>query len=390
MSIQIRKDSEYLKKSNDELSKQPRFGVLRPPGKFSGKIEGQNINYEDLWKHDQYVHDVQFKSPQDKFPDEDENQISPTRNLVLKFEAVKKAKKYTCCFCGFMDMKYIEIHHLDGNHFNNADKNLETACILCHRQHHLLWLSLCDHAELGAANVDYLPQAELNHLQRISFVLADHPTRSIDLGMNGKLGAMISMISNNFSRPLHAFMVSEEEKQEFRENYIASRDVVSPFVNKGMNYKTLLSAFNALDVRKHTQKEITVLELLDSFLPPPEQNVKPEEHRAKYHSQLKECIETYEKDITIAFEKEFDGKREVFSIFELAIALKEIDYQAYKEFNPPFLKLIYKPTIFTKEQIDYYKRLGYFNTTKWRMFTDGITAVQDSVKPEVSADNGSK
>lgn len=354
-------------------SKEPvelRFGVLRPLGNFKGVIEGQNIKYEDLWKHDQYVHDIQFKSIHDEFNDEDNEGQSPTRNLLLKYEALKEKQGHKCYFCGFVDKKYIEIHHKDGNHFNNSEENLETACILCHRQHHLLWLSLCDHAELGAADVDYLPQTELNHLQRISFVMSEHPTRAKDLGRNGKLGTMLSMISNKFSRPLHAFMVSEKVQNDFRDKYIAENDVPSPFTDNSLNYKTLVGAYATLDQRKLDQKAISLLEKLDAFLPRPEQNVKPEEHRAGLRNQIKECITAFEKQITLAFEKEFNENQNVFTIFELAIALKDVDYKVYEGFAPPYLKLIYKPSIFTKEQMEYYKRLGYFNANKWNLNTE--------------------
>lgn len=377
-------------KSIKKQVNQPRFGVLRPLGRMTGEIDGQNINYEDLWKHDQHIHDLQFKSLDSEFDDENEDGFSPRRDLLQKYHAIKKNKKFTCCFCGFIDAKYIEIHHIDGNHFNNAEANLDTACILCHRQHHLLWLSLCDHAELGAAAVDYLPQTELNHLQRISFVLADHPTRAKDLGKDGKLGAMLAVINNSFSRPLHAFMISEQEKQTFRDEYIASTDLESPFTDFKTNYRSIQGAYAALEVRKPTQKQIALLEILDSFIPPPDQNVKPEEHRAKFFNQIKEVIDNYEKKLTLSFEQKFNRNKEVFSIFELAVALKDIDYDIYKSFAPPYLKLIFKPTIFSKEQLEYYKKLGYFNTTKWVMHTDGILETDESLQNDVGVKDASK
>lgn len=370
--------------------KQPKFGVLRPLGRMTGKIDGQNINYEDLWKHDQHIHDLQFKSLDSEFNDENEEGVSPSRELLKKFYDVKVKNKFTCGFCGFVDAKYIEIHHRDGNHFNNSDSNLDTACILCHRQHHLLWLSLCDHAELGAAAVDYLPQTELNHLQRISFVLNEHPTRAKDLGKDGKLGAMLAVISNGFSRPLHAFMVSDQEKQVFRDEYIATTDLESPFTDFKTNYRSIQGAYAALESRKPTQKEVALLEILDNFIPPIEQNSKPEEHRAKFHNQLKEVLENYEKKLTLAFEQKFNRNKEVFSIFELAVALKDIDYDVYKTFNPPYLKLIFKPTIFSKEQLEYYKKLGYFNTTKWVMHTEGIMEAEQVSDVNKGASNASE
>lgn len=350
---------------------EPRFGVLRPQGNFKGLIDGVDIEYQDLWKHDQYIHDVQFKPLDSEFTDIDEEGYSPQKSLILKFQKIKELKKFKCHFCGFEDRKYLEIHHLDSNHFNNEDSNLVPACILCHRQHHLLWLSLCDHAELGSVDVKYLPQTELNHLQRISIVLADHPTRASDIGRNGKLGALISLISNGFSRPLHAFMVSNAEKLAFRNQYIFDHQVKSPFTDSEVNFNTLQGALNAINSRKPSPNEITLLNSLDKFIPPlADPNGNPEDHRAKHINQIKECVDFYEKALNAAFEKKFNDDVKVFTIFELAIALKDVDFDTYKDFNPPHLKLIFKPTIFTKEQIQYYKKLGYFNTTTWQLGTE--------------------
>lgn len=48
-----------------------------------------------------------------------------------------------CChFCGFPDGKFLEIHHLDGDHENWDLDNLIPCCSLCHRMHHLGWVGL--------------------------------------------------------------------------------------------------------------------------------------------------------------------------------------------------------------------------------------------------------
>ena len=38
---------------------------------------------------------------------------------------------HRCYFCDFQDLKFLEIHHLDGNHSNNNESNLVPACTLC-------------------------------------------------------------------------------------------------------------------------------------------------------------------------------------------------------------------------------------------------------------------
>lgn len=62
-------------------------------------------------------------------------------------------KRMTCYFCGFPDGKFLELHHLDGNHDNNNSENLVLACSCCHRLHHLGWI-----ASSNLGRMTFLPQ----------------------------------------------------------------------------------------------------------------------------------------------------------------------------------------------------------------------------------------
>ncbi|WP_311061532.1 HNH endonuclease [Pseudomonas aeruginosa] len=42
-----------------------------------------------------------------------------------------------CQFCGWVDDKWLEAHHVDDDHDNNDPQNLVTACAWCHRAHHI-------------------------------------------------------------------------------------------------------------------------------------------------------------------------------------------------------------------------------------------------------------
>ena len=79
-------------------------------------------------------------------------------------------KKYenTCCYCGFKAEKWQEVHHVDGNHRNNAEDNLVVACRLCHLCHHLGYVGSRD---MGALFIcTELSQASLNHLVRTMWI----------------------------------------------------------------------------------------------------------------------------------------------------------------------------------------------------------------------------
>lgn len=84
---------------------------------------------------------------------------------------VRERDQNTCRFCGFRQPKpdyYIQVHHLDDDHHNNAMENLVTACMHCHAVQHIgLW------GAAGEAVIVYLPEVPqhvLNHLCRVVLV----------------------------------------------------------------------------------------------------------------------------------------------------------------------------------------------------------------------------
>ena len=59
---------------------------------------------------------------------------------AVKPERVKKKhyreyKKTYCEYCGFVavDKRQLDVDHIDGNHSNNNENNLQTLCANCHR-----------------------------------------------------------------------------------------------------------------------------------------------------------------------------------------------------------------------------------------------------------------
>jgi intracellular multiplication protein IcmJ len=51
--------------------------------------------------------------------------------------AILERDNYTCQYCDFRSKKFQHIHHLDDDHDNNTEKNLVTACPLCHMSQHI-------------------------------------------------------------------------------------------------------------------------------------------------------------------------------------------------------------------------------------------------------------
>uniref|UniRef100_UPI003D7FAE57 HNH endonuclease signature motif containing protein n=1 Tax=Pedobacter sp. TaxID=1411316 RepID=UPI003D7FAE57 len=295
------------------------------------------------------------------------NQVNALNQLHAQ---VKKEADWHCYFCHFRDLKFSEIHHLDGNHFNNAKSNLVCACTLCHRQHHLLWLSIYDHAELGVANIDHLTQTELNHIQRIAIVMKDDPAYAGLLGINGKLGAMLTELTFSFSRPLHAFMIPDTEKEKSWKHHLHTVKLNNPLNGNAANYSLIELALSNINNLKPTKPQKDALDQYDAFIGLSEikradSNANDDDIRNKFIAPVREAMAQYKKQYEADFEQSFNDDRTSFSIFELAMALNKINYSDYKEFDPKYMYLVYKHEIFTEEQIAYYKTLDYFKVENW-------------------------
>lgn len=398
------------------IGKQPKFGVLRVLGDINKVDSTSTNNAVELWKQDQYVHDLQFERVKKDYPStmppnlddylpfdsrtlfqkltkkgldeyleaceterlayeadlsEYNKQIEAidTDNEVIEiFRSVKKENNYTCSFCGFRDRRYIEIHHINGDHFDNSKKNLETACTLCHRQHHLFWLSLSNHASLGIQDNNYITQVELNIMQRIAFVLEHHPNKEFreSMGINGKLGELFNDLKNKFSRPIHASLMTNSNKNQLRQIYIGREPLVSSVTNKSAQYNTIKDALMILEKKNHNDKELSILKSFDEFInsASKKDGVDIDEfrqnNRASVVAEVNKYEQKLEKTLTDAFTE--DTK---FTVFELAMALKDIPYDVYEKFKPNSLFLLYNSSIFSKEQIDYYLELPEFNPLNW-------------------------
>jgi hypothetical protein len=50
---------------------------------------------------------------------------------------IRTRDNHTCRYCGFRALKWQVVHHIDGNHKNNVQKNLQTICPMCNAVLHV-------------------------------------------------------------------------------------------------------------------------------------------------------------------------------------------------------------------------------------------------------------
>ncbi len=109
---------------------------------------------------------------------------------------------FTCHYCGFHAKKYQEIHHLDHNHGNHAEKNLVTACLFCHQCFNLETVTA-----MKSGALVWLPeieQADLHHIARAIYVarisqgpIADAARKAYDVLMSRREDAKKRLGTDN-------------------------------------------------------------------------------------------------------------------------------------------------------------------------------------------------
>lgn len=294
--------------------RQPRMGVLRQPNK------------PDLWKRDGVIHNGLRELPE--------------------IQAIFKTHGYRCHFCGFVDPKFIEPHHLNGDHYDHSEKNIVPACTLCHASHHLFSVSQNQSAVFGLFR-DNITQTNLNHLQRLILCMSKHPDEKIrtTYGLGGKLYCLY------FDGP-----IALHERRRFTD--FSDFDFQNMMLDDVKKYKECVQSINekaatasigtnggSIDHEIYFQGDIDSLDAIKRGEDEDDEVVNA--RIVKFQEQLKRYKTWYRNRI--------DNNKN-FSVFQLSMALAQCDEEAYKKFNLENYNLLlcFNPHIFTEEQVKYY------------------------------------
>lgn len=98
---------------------------------------------------------------------DDESDASDSEFQHVRKKALDRDNR-TCRFCGFRNLSWQEVHHLNDDHSDNRLENLITACMWCHMCQHI---GLAGHNEEAVlAWIPEISQADLHHLVRCVLV----------------------------------------------------------------------------------------------------------------------------------------------------------------------------------------------------------------------------
>ena len=136
---------------------------------------------------------------------------------LLETARANSSSSDNCCFCGFQDGRFLELHHDDDNHENNDPDNLSFICTLCHRLKHLGWVGT---ENLG--KILYVPTPTnipdkrmwlepINIIQRF-YLMSDY------LSANESERLSSTALSINISN-----MLSAMKRQDINDNYLNAR-----------------------------------------------------------------------------------------------------------------------------------------------------------------------
>jgi intracellular multiplication protein IcmJ len=99
--------------------------------------------------------------------DDPESYAQQAEYRLMREKALSRDKR-KCRFCGFAEVSYPEVHHLDDDHFNNSLDNLMTSCPWCHQYHHIGLAGM-----MGTAELAWMPGVSprnVHHMMRAMMV----------------------------------------------------------------------------------------------------------------------------------------------------------------------------------------------------------------------------
>ena len=159
-----------------------------------------------------------------------------------------REQETACHFCGFVDGRYMEAHHLSGDHSDFSKSNIVPCCTLCHRINHLGWVGVKNHGSLGfipnnvatPSEEDAPSVAVFNQLQRFYLLKDFYDQETQELLNNLSLfSSMEDIVLNNkriiMSKSYNDYLIKKEkDKIKKRETAGLSAEAIKEAEKEGV------------------------------------------------------------------------------------------------------------------------------------------------------------
>lgn len=183
------------------------------------------------------------------------SEFDPNKKLIAKRDSILKRDNYTCKYCNWRSERHQEIHHLNHNHKDYKDSNLETVCPLCHQIFHLSSASITEGAE-----IIWLPeisQEDLNRLCIAIFVAEksgnkkwEGPAKRLFNALNARSDFVNNSLADKASDPgIFAETLLNMDKEMYKNRYKFVKNLrLLPFSSRFIPQIEYWSAFSFKDL----------------------------------------------------------------------------------------------------------------------------------------------
>lgn len=252
--------------------------------------------------------------------------VHSTLAVNTAIQVIMQKCEAKCYFCGFVDERYLEACHLNGNHNDHSEDNIVPACTMCHSQNHVFSLALEQKAEICVLS-PHFTQAQFNQLQRILLVLSYNTNSE----------------ASHFARIYRQKILSEPLKKHQRPN---------PIKISSVEYRRMM--FVAVEIYNNVRGNQSNIDPNIYFTEIDYNSEEEFEEARKEDTQsanirLNDQINKYKEWFLKAVKENRN-----FSLYQLAKILEKLSDESYNAFTLPNHYLLFKPSIFTNEQYEYY------------------------------------
>ena len=155
---------------------------------------------------------------QDNFKQESQLHMTDDYLYMLRSARLNLSDKSCCCYCGFQDGRFLELHHKNNNHDDNDPENLFLICTLCHRLKHLGWVGTENLGKIFyIPNPTNLSKSERMWLEPVNIIQRFYlMSEYLSLDDKQRLDAMA--LSLNIKA-----MLSAMKRQDIKQNYLDTK-----------------------------------------------------------------------------------------------------------------------------------------------------------------------